>query len=667
MADIAPINEANLNFGLQQSQQAQATASTSLLQQQAQGAAIQNQRAAQMLALYRQGLSHVMDFAGQNNQQDRSLPDISSSSSASGVSAVAASKYNADQSQQSQSAASGGATPVDDIGQSAADQGRIESYIESTYNVNPEGTPQEQARIHQAFAQSMDPTIAAVPELKAWADAQLAGAKGDRDMAVKSRLNASRLNASQSYDLIASVEDAPDGQAFEMLSKMPGGSSAASRIRQASPDASPEELDEITRDTAAHTAGFMFRFTGRPSEYGTDGYLYDKDSGLKVAGAPPRGFSQQQIADMRKEGLAMTTMTIDGKDTSVHQYQASGFENVDQYVQQGVAQAQAVQRGENHIQSVAAHAAIHLNSLPGNQPGMQPGQPPQQGGAQQPQPASGTSGQPRVLPGSPWGAGPASPNATATGGRLDFTDAPPSPLPNMRGSNSKPSADQVAIQTEYGKGLAESASTASQKVGAANAAIQGANNAQIALANGAMTGPASSKAAYLQTLLGNPAILRGMLGDAGAHQILAKALGNDALMDLEHEATAGGAQMRLGQNTMNMAINKLAASPEMTPAAIKTMTDAVKANAVYDKQKWGADFAAYNRTAGPSVDRRADAYDLWYNTKYPNTSTINPQTLSGASPSMPSASANKGRAITLKSGQKLQSNGQQWLPVKVGG
>ena len=544
--------------------------------------------------------------------------------------------------------------------------------LEQHYNVDPAGTPQEQLAIHQAYAQAAQMKLSGNPGLIAWADQNIETAKANRDMNVKSRVNASQLDASKSYDLANSIESAPDGQALSMLAKSGPGGAAARRLTEMNPDATPEELDEITRDTVAHTAAFTQRFTGRETEVGTDGIRRDKVSGLPVTGIPPTGVSQQQLTDMYKDGNSTVTVTRNGQETQVPKYQAAGYQNVDQFVQAGVAQARSVQLQQNMHMALAAHMttqAQQRTAAAGGAPqagAPQAGAPQAQAGAVQPQGASG------VVPGVQPGAAAArpdplvSPNAKSTGGRLDFSDAPAAPLPNLQGSNAKPRPDQTAIMEGYGKDVAASAATASQKVSQANQTIQLANNAQIALKSGAMTGSAAQQATYVMNLVGNPVMLQGILGNAAASDALRKMLGNESFAQIE--ADAQGNQMRLGAQTIKTAMTQLSASPEMTPAAILAITNSVKMNAQYDKEKWGQDYATYIRTAGPNTDKRADAYSGYYDSKYAPTSTLDPNTLNGGGGAggaggMPDAGANRGRSITLASGQKLQSNGTQWLPA----
>jgi hypothetical protein len=407
MADIAPLTSGSIpNFGGMQAQQAQAQAGANLENQQAQGAQIANQRAAMQLQLYKQGLAHVMDFDNQNGGQPRTLPDLNAQSDTSGTQSSGAASPGATSPSASPSGTQSGApgtqspgaqpstvTPEDDIGESAVNQGIIESALDQKYNVDPAGTEQEQYAIHAAQANAAQVKMYGDPGLTAWADQQIEIAKTDRDNGVKSRTNASRLDASKNYDLLRAIQTAPPGQALTTLESAAGGRFTAARIRAANPNASDAELDEITRDSIAHTAGFMFRHTGRASDIGTDGVMYDKDGGYAVSGIPPRGLTQQQITDMRKEGNVMDTVTRNGQETQVPHYSTildptTGkplYSNVDQYVQAGVAQArsiQAQQQGYMHVASTFAAQAAARGG--GAQVAPQAGATPQSGAPGQP-------------------------------------------------------------------------------------------------------------------------------------------------------------------------------------------------------------------------------------------------------------------------------------------
>jgi hypothetical protein len=696
VADISDNGAFNANLANIQSaqwgpdattQRANTQANTALVGQQTAGAQIQNANNRLQFALFQRGLAHVTDFSGQGGptvdmtqtgSSDRSgtlgaIPNVNAAPTGQVGGATGQSNSLSDN--------SGAVTPDDDIGQSAAKQGLVEAQLDAQYNVNPMGTPAEQKQIVAAEAWAAQMKLSGNQGLAASADQQVAMLKDQRDMNVKDRQNASQLEASMYYDKGAVVESAhADGRSFQILQAT--APEAARRIQAANPDATPAELNDIAADTAGHVAAFIHRFTDRPTVVGDDGVTYDKESGMRVD-VPIRGIPPGQQAALLDQANKSVTRTVNGQEATKPQYEWDGYQNPNLWVTHAVAQIQARNSASNMVEIAGDHITKFGHFVPGAPPvpggtlyqgptpgapgapgaGQPPGAPaPGAPGARQPPGAQPGMAPPQARPVAPPSAQPSapgavdplrSPNAAATGGRLDFSDAPPSPLPNLQGSSAKPSADQVAIQTDYGKDVAASASTAAQKVSAANAAIQGANNAQIALKNGAMTGAVGDKAAYMQTILGNPAMLRGILGDPAARQVLEKALGNDAVMDIEKEAQSGGAQMRLGQNTMNMAINKLAASANMTPQAIMTMTNAIKANAQYDRQKWGSDFAAYNRTAGPGVDKRADAYSAWYDNKYPNSTTINPSTLSGQgnTPPVRTATGPNGQKLYLRNGQ----------------
>jgi hypothetical protein len=182
---------------------------------------------------------------------------------------------------------------------------------------------------------------------------------------------------------------------------------------------------------------------------------------------------------------------------------------------------------------------------------------------------------------------------------------------------------------KYNDVAREKDATAGAALSAANSSIQGANNAQIALKAGAWTGPLSGKAQVLGTLLGNGPTVQTVLGNASSRSVLEKVLGVDAVMDIEN-AGKGTGGIRLGSQVLSAAINKLAASPQMTPDAIMTMTNAVKANANYDRQKYGPDYAAYKKAGGD-----VNVYEQAYSNKFPNRTQINSATLTGASTTAP--------------------------------
>jgi hypothetical protein len=205
----------------------------------------------------------------------------------------------------------------------------------------------------------------------------------------------------------------------------------------------------------------------------------------------------------------------------------------------------------------------------------------------------------------------------------DLATANPNPLPKGPPKvGPAPPPQTLENWKKYNDVAREKDATAGQTLNSANAAVQDANNAQIALKAGAWSGPVSSKAAMIQTFLGNPSATRGILGNAASRQVMEKVLGNAALLKLEEEAKGGGG-IRMGAQMVGWS-NKLAASADMSAAAIQAMTDAAKANAAYERQKYGPDYAAYKKAGGD-----VNSFERVYGDKFPNQNVVNENTLTG--------------------------------------
>src|SRR5579859_6372915 len=127
-------NLASNNYGPSAvASQANTNAQTALIGQQTQAASIQNANARLQFMLFQHGMSHLMDFSGQNG------PTLGASANdASGVTAASASPAMAPP------AGASGVSPEDDVGQSASKQAYIEASLEHQYNVDPAGTSAEQ-------------------------------------------------------------------------------------------------------------------------------------------------------------------------------------------------------------------------------------------------------------------------------------------------------------------------------------------------------------------------------------------------------------------------------------------------------------------------------------------------------------------------------------------
>jgi hypothetical protein len=484
-------------------------ANTALVGQQTQGAQIANAQAAMRFQLFQQGMAHVMDFSGQNNGQSRG-------SDASGTTGTGADTTGSDETAQPTAQAGGAPSaqpssaaptagpsvspasvqPEDDIGASESVQPALESALTARYNVNPAGTAQEQAAIHQAYAYAAQIKMYGDPGLSAQADEQVEAAKNNRDMGVKSRLNAAQLNSTQHYNTLAAVEAIANDQKHQpgaVISALDAvAPSAADRIKKANPDATPAELDEIAADTTAHVAGFMHQFTGRETVTGTDGIPRDKISGLPVSGIPPAGMSQADVVKMRAEGLALVdSKTADGTPIRVPQFQVNGFQNIDQYMQQGEREVQSNQQAA--AATTKLRGALTLQRPPSQ------GAVPPNGGPPQAAPPGGAA---------PQGGAPAQPGAQDNGmlpgvnvGALP-KPTPAKTVPGQAGLSPQDQITASGIATKATEQFADANTqyTEAQKSGGLIRAAQRETNA---LANNPrLVGPGSGLAqgiAQLQT------------------------------------------------------------------------------------------------------------------------------------------------------------------------
>jgi hypothetical protein len=393
----------------------------------------------------------------------------------------------------------------------------------------------------------------------------------------------------------------------------------------------PVKADTMARDYSSHLAAVSHLYSGRPTK-DNNGQLVDEKTDQAVVGQKQlyTGSTATQLGEDRKWAQESIPVTMtDGSTENQPRWKAPkeqgglGGITPDQYA----------------LQQDQTRRKLTNSGAPATDGGGAPVTPPTPPAAK-PQPAVGAKlaalrgTQPTPPPGSPPGTAPgaAPPVAGATTGQAqqpqagvsDLATANPNPLPKggPKVGPAPPSQD-VENWKKYNDVAREKDAEAGTALGGANAAIQGANNAQIALKAGAWTGPLSGKAQVLGTLLGNGPAVQSLLGNASSRSVLEKVLGVDAVMDIEN-AGKGTGGIRLGSQVLSAAINKLAASPLMTPDAIMTMTNAVKANAEYDRQKYGPDYAAYKKSGGD-----VNSFEKVYNDKFPNKTQISADTLKG--------------------------------------
>jgi len=623
MADMASIP-------LTQAQAQQAQAQAQQTQTQTQGAQIANQQAALQLRLFQNALGA---------DQGGATPDPSSSLD-TGT----------------------GNSQIGSIGVGSDD---ISQHAFSQFAPTPTAPPPSVMRQATAFAMAGQPQAGAA--IKAQWDASVAGINQNKQKA-----------ATDSYVKAQQVFTAPPGIAFSVLSRLYPDQAAL--LKQKYPDDSDAQLDQDTRLLSSHVGAAVHQYTDRPTTM-INGVLIDQKDGVPVLGTDQvlTGLTPEDKQKAFEAANELVTLNrSDDSTIQIPRWKLIGVHSPEGYV---VAADHAARTIANNASNSAPGTPTPVNrlvnpsatppslpasagttqTLPPRQnnligdvspvtptavrmtpPGDAPGQTPALINDVTLAPSAGQTSAPPTTAPRPYSNSPI--------GVINYSDAPkryltPPPTTGVT-MNEQDKATATGAGSAYGKALIDTNIQANQSVEAANAEIQGARNSQIALKT-AMTGPISGKISAWQTVLGNPTWLQGMLGDAGARQVLEKTLGVDALRDIEQEAQ--GSSFRLGAQTMTMAVKKLAASPEMTGPAIKTMTDAMIANAQYERQKWGPDFLAYKKD--PSRD--VTAFSSWYSgpDKYPNQTTISGATLSGnQSSSAPVQVSSPAQARALRPG-----------------
>ena len=622
MADISALPF--VNFGGSQATQGQAASASNLENQQAQAAAMQNQLMAaklpMMLAAYKGAQDHITDFSHPNHDTVPTAtfnPDDDQSGVGSGP-----------------PAGQNRVRPYDMIGRDAKTTNLAQNAIQSKYNVDPRGTDEEQAAISQAYDWSQRAHLVS-PELGASADKQLEAAKYAKEQGVAERTNQANLDASKHYEALSNVATAD--HPWQQLAAV--DKESAARIKAQNPNASDDDLDQIAKTQAESTGAFLHRFTGRKSVIDSAGIARDEGTNQPTLGITPVGFKPEEIAKIRETGLqAETRKGANGRDETKQKLEWAGFakDDIDGYVNRAVAQGRAVQASQMKIadkrqqaQLIQAHAGVPAAQRI-TSPGTTPNSTVQSIDAANTPQAQGAAANHQIQkpPGSmPTPATvvppPKSPTATkadlmpsstnSPNGKLDLSDAKHSITPNTPGQLPHGTSASDADNKYWDKLSAKDEDMGSTAT-SANTAVQIATNAQNALKADAATGNTAKSRQWLQTALGNPDAMKFMLGDATSSAILRKMLGNASFQNLADDAKNG--RLTYGSKTIQVAMQQLSASPEMTPDAIRALSGQLIKNANYEIQR-AKDYGQY-RKAGNDIND----FDRWYGTKYGNKSLI---------------------------------------------
>jgi hypothetical protein len=625
MSDIA--DSGSFDLGLAQlaanqsgpnaiTQQANTAANNSLTQQQTQGEAIKNANARLQYQLFRQGMAHLTDFSGQGG------PTLGASAGdSSGVTAASAQPGAG-----APPTGASGVSPEDDIGQSAADQARLQAAIEQKYNVDPAGTQDEQRAIIQAHQYAVQMKLSGNKGLADAAEERVQMLKDQRDMNVTSRKNAAALDASEHYDKLAAAESAPEGQALATLQAvMPV---TAKNLEKAHADATPEQLDEATRDTAGHMASFLHRFTNREVVVGDDGATYDKQSGMRVD-VPIRGVSpERQAALLEQANKIITTKNSDGSETTEPQYKRDGYQNPGQWVTDVVAQIRARNGANNVVEAVGNHAAQYGH--------VTPGAPPVPGGTlyRGPQPNAGQLGaqpgaagqQPQTAPAQPPPGDPQVLRQALTDQEYKLKTPPVIPGRSQTPGDAEQQKANVTARQTLLKDSSDLTSTSSQAKAYTDAALAVLNNPDK---------PPTGLSAPAKVAISRAMQALGMTsGDwATRSQELAKYMGNLAVQNFKANFGA-----RPAAKEFDIQMTELNPNNKMTPDAIR---DLLQSNARI--AKYGIDSG---RRAGLYVNQGGDPnrFSEWNERYFPRSDSVNAQTTPPTRPGQSTSGQSSGAA-----------------------
>jgi hypothetical protein len=613
MADIsdngsfnaALVNNSSQNFGpTAVANQNNTNASTALLQQQAQGAAIQNAQQALVLQGRRIGLSMLYNLPGANADQSGTSSSGATpsrgaaSASSGGTPASSGATQSGDQSAPDQS------EEDEELGTSMVSPEALDARLRNSFQVNHLGTPQEQMSIlkaGQVSAMTGDPMYV-----------QLATQR--RDMAVAQRVYASQQSAAQHYDDMAAVVDAGDkGIAWQTLQAVaPNSAKLMAREHPQEPGESDadyaERMNEVAADSAAHFAAHVHKYSGYETDTRKDGVVIDKATGFTVAGVRGSGLSPEEYGKAIDAANApVSVKNSDGSETQMPlwQYaksQGMPVKSANDYVQQKAQQQQDIaqhkQQVANHLAAIQTQQQVARGQVPNTV----------QSGAGQPAgvtpPPGATGQQPQQLP-------PGDPKVL----RQALTDpefkmqTPPviSGRSQTPGDAEQQKANVTVRQTML-KDASDLTSTSSQAKAYTDAALAVLNSPEK---------PPTGLAAPAQVMLSRAMQAIGMTsGDwATRSQELAKYMGNLAVQNFKANFGA-----RPAAKEFDIQMNELNPNNKMTPDAIRDLLQSNSRMAQY-----GIDSG---RRAGLYTRQGLDPnrFNEWNEHYFPRSDAVNVQT-----------------------------------------
>lgn len=373
----------------------------------------------------------------------------------------------------------------------------------------------------------------------------------------------------------------------------------------------PEEKDALARSAIQAAAKYSHQYTGREVTIEGD-EVRDKTTQFPVA-APKVGPTPGEQIDIGKWRNTPQTVTIDNREATIKPKDL-GIKNYQDLTNNKSIKFSVPPPGSSqattHNQSGVRPSNPVVPPVAGSTPS-----PPAVGGGQgapaTPAPTSPmTPEQVRNTPSSQ--GGPSIPGFSKE--QSDFIKEQPPGYPQIPG-NQKLNPDdknQRDIYRKQAEDLSKVTNTENNKTQETLTHIKQINN--LLASPGLTLGPGSHEFSQLETVLNQwfdtPA------GQAGAYQVLTKVLNAEQMNGVLAKFHDEGAQVRLGAYESRLIMEKLAANPNLTKAAIQQMLQWQASDAQYGMNKI--------RTASALLQtgRSIANFDTLYGSKFPKQDIV---------------------------------------------
>jgi len=483
--------------------------------------------------------------------------------------------------------AGGGTSAAASIG---LDPGHIDQTAQRNFAVKPIWTPQELQQYQTAATMKM----MGLPDLTANVTAM-------HDARIQTASSKAQLAASNFYDQSDAIAKADPGTALGLLKAYhPDMGNQIDQLAKKN-GWTPEQTDGFVRQYATEAGNAAHRYSGREITVGTDGVARDAQTNNPVLGGNPTGLSSKDWSELGTKADAIVTVTRNGREMQVPQWQADGATSKAQWVNM-----------QGHQANIAAGSAAGTA------------------------PAANTSGTaPAAAPATAPAAKGGSPNAGTLPSQLTptqqaYVQSGPKAPAFLNTGNAKPSPGEVEAQTAYTKATNALLSEATTGAQTAQTTLVNVNRAAAALDKSTTLGPGSAGWAEVQTVFRNwtgQQAADAIENSAAMRQLLGKELGQDQLNTILSKLHGEGAQVRLGAQESGLILNSLSANPDLSRFAVKQMLDWEKSDAQYEIGK--------SRAARAWVNAGNDSRQFDYEDRFPRPSNVQTGMTGEAPPNNP--------------------------------